>query len=62
MDIATVLGRHLPLRRLELPFRPPDIDVQQFWHRRMQQDAANQWLRGVFYEVNRRGAGEEMRG
>ena len=61
MDIATVLGRHLPLRRLELPFKPPDIDVQQFWHRRMQHDAANQWLRGVFYEVNRRWVGEEMR-
>jgi hypothetical protein len=30
------------------------IDVQLFWHRRMQHDPANRWLRGVFYEVNRR--------
>jgi DNA-binding transcriptional LysR family regulator len=35
-DIATVVGRHVPLKRMELPFKPPQIHVQQFWHRRMQ--------------------------
>ena len=43
-----------------LPFRPPQIHVQQYWHRRMQDDAANRWLRGVFYEVNRRDAGASL--
>jgi DNA-binding transcriptional LysR family regulator len=61
-DIATVLGRHVPLQRIELPFRPPQIQVQQYWHRRMQDDPANRWLRGVFYEVNRREAGATLAG
>jgi DNA-binding transcriptional LysR family regulator len=61
-DIATVLGRHVPLKRIELPFRPPQIQVQQYWHRRMQDDPANRWLRGVFYEVNRREAGATLAG
>nr|WP_315236353.1 LysR family transcriptional regulator [uncultured Albidiferax sp.] len=55
-DIATAVGRHIQLQRIELPLRPPVIDVQQFWHRRMQHDPANKWLRGVFYAVNRRDA------
>ncbi len=55
-DIADFTSRHVPLKRIELPFRPPVIHVQQFWHRRMQNDAANQWLRAAFYDVNRRDA------
>lgn len=61
-DIATVVGRLVKLRQIALPFRPPLLQVQQFWHRRMQNDPANRWLRGVFYEVNRRNAGEGMPG
>lgn len=53
-DIATVVGRHVPLKTITLPFQVPHVQVQQFWHRRMQNDAANRWLRGLFYEVNRR--------
>jgi len=60
-DIATVLERHIPIRRIELPFSPPRIDVQQFWHRRMQNDAGHVWLRGVFHEVNRREPDEPLR-
>ncbi|HYF17410.1 MAG TPA: LysR family transcriptional regulator [Ramlibacter sp.] len=60
-DIATVLERHIPLRRIELPFRPPRIEVQQFWHQRMQRDAGHRWLRGVFYDVNRRAADEPLK-
>ena len=56
-DIAAAVARHIPVTRLELPFKPPVIDVQQYWHRRLQHDPANQWLRGVFYAVNRRDAG-----
>ncbi|MBK6007024.1 LysR family transcriptional regulator [Ramlibacter ginsenosidimutans] len=59
-DIATVVGRHVPLKTIELPFKPPTIQVQQYWHRRMQDDAANRWLRGLFYEVNRRDAGATL--
>lgn len=53
-DIATAVGRHIKLKRIELPFNPPVIDVQQFWHRRMQRDPANIWLRTLFHSVNRR--------
>ena len=53
-DIANAVGRHIALRRIELPFKPPVIDVQQYWHRRMQNDPANMWLRGLFHAVNRR--------
>ena len=59
-DIATVVGRHVPLQHVALPFRVPQIHVQQYWNRRMQDDAANRWLRGVFYEVNRRDAGAAL--
>ncbi len=60
-DIATVVGRHIRLRRIVLPLAPPTIHVQQFWHRRMQNDAAHRWLRGVFHAVNRRGPNEKLR-
>lgn len=56
-DIATVVGRHIPLKRIRLPFATPELQVQQHWHRRTHNDLANSWLRGVFYEVNRREAG-----
>ena len=59
-DIATVMERHIAIRRIALPFSVPEIDVQQFWHRRMQHDPANRWLRGVFFEVNRREANEGL--
>ena len=59
-DIAAVVGKHVALKRIELPFRPPQIQVQQYWHRRMQNDPANRWLRSVFYEVNRRDADGQM--
>ncbi|HSW20785.1 MAG TPA: LysR family transcriptional regulator [Ramlibacter sp.] len=59
-DIAAVVGRHIALKRIELPFKAPQLQVQQYWHRRMQNDAANRWLRGLFYDVNRREAGAAM--
>lgn len=58
LDIATVLSRHISLRRLDVPFKPPEIDVHQFWHRRVHHDKANQWLRQTFFQVNRRLSGE----
>lgn len=56
-EIAAVLGRYVKLTRIELPFRAPDIQVQQYWHRRVHNDAANRWLRRLFYEVSRREPG-----
>lgn len=56
-DIATAVGRHVPLKTIALPFKPPTIQVQQYWHRRLQDDAASRWLRGLFHEVNRRDPG-----
>lgn len=53
-DIAAVLARHIPLKVLRLPFKSPQLQVHQYWHRRMQNDPANRWLRGLFYQVNRR--------
>ena len=53
-DIATAVERHIRIRRIALPLKAPQIDVQQFWHRRLQHDPANRWLRGLFHEVNRR--------
>jgi DNA-binding transcriptional LysR family regulator len=61
LDIATVLERHIAVRRLEVPFKPPQIDLHLFWHRRMHEDAANRWLRGVFHAVNRRGPNEQLK-
>ena len=60
-DIATVMERHIAIRRIGLPFAVPVIDVQLYWHRRMQNDPANRWLRGLFHEVNRRDANVGMR-
>jgi DNA-binding transcriptional LysR family regulator len=59
-DIATVMERHIPIQRIALPFKPPVIEVQQFWHRRMQNDPGHRWLRGLFHEVNRREANAGM--
>lgn len=59
-DISTVVQRHIAVKTIELPFKPPQLQVQQYWHRRMQNDASNRWLRGLFYEVNRRDANTRM--
>lgn len=53
-DIATAVGRLIAVAPIGLPFKPPVIHVQQYWHRRMQRDPAHIWLRGVFHAVNRR--------
>lgn len=46
------------LRIIGLPFKAPTMALKQFWHRRFQHDARNQWLRAnVFglFEERRRG-------
>ena len=39
-DIAAAVTRHIAVSRLELPFKSPVIEVQQYWHRRLQHDPA----------------------
>jgi hypothetical protein len=36
----------LPLELYLPPFDPPQLDVCLYWHRRLDRDAANIWLRG----------------
>jgi DNA-binding transcriptional LysR family regulator len=55
-EIADVLERHVPLLRIELPFRSPQIQVRQYWHRRSHEDPAHRWFRGVSHQANRREA------
>lgn len=59
-DIATVVGRLIAIKQIEVPFRAPQLQVQQYWHRRMHSDPAHRWLRNLFYEVNRREAGAQL--
>lgn len=53
-DIAAAVARLVPVREIRLPFKPPQIQVQQYWHRRQHEDPAHRWLRQLFYVVNRR--------
>jgi DNA-binding transcriptional LysR family regulator len=39
------------LRVVGLPFRPPRIDLKQFWHRKVHQDPRNRWLRGIVSDL-----------
>jgi DNA-binding transcriptional LysR family regulator len=41
-----------------LPFAVPRIELALYWHERLQDDAANRWLRGVFVELFAHEAGE----
>jgi DNA-binding transcriptional LysR family regulator len=38
----------------ELPFEVPPVHVDMLWHRRVQQDSAHQWLRGVIAQLPQR--------
>jgi DNA-binding transcriptional LysR family regulator len=42
------------LRVVELPFRPPRIELKQFWHRRFHHDERNRWLRGLISKIFQR--------
>jgi len=39
------------LRVVELPFRPPRIELKQFWHRKFHHDDRNRWLRGLVSKI-----------
>lgn len=61
-DIALSVAQHIPVREIALPFRPPQIQVQQYWHRRQHDDPANRWLRQLFHRLNRRDGSERKPG
>ena len=45
LAIAEYFARLGVVEILPLPLRPPVFDVQQYWHRRANQDAGHKWLR-----------------
>jgi hypothetical protein len=36
-----------PLRKIELPFPLPTVEIRQHWHSKFHHDARNKWLRSV---------------
>lgn len=46
-DLTPIFQSQPGLRIHPLPFESPNVRVVQVWHRRYDQDAANQWLRGI---------------
>jgi DNA-binding transcriptional LysR family regulator len=50
---AAALANTLPLRTLEPPLPLPSYDLNLLWHPRLDNEPANQWLRGVFVRAAR---------
>ena len=45
---------YLPAGNIKLlapPIKLPVYSIKQYWHERFHEDAANRWLRGVFYDL-----------
>jgi DNA-binding transcriptional LysR family regulator len=42
-----LIDRGVPVRRHEFPLPLPTVDVNLRWHRRLDEDTASRWLRGV---------------
>jgi hypothetical protein len=59
-DIATVLARHIAIRRIELPFKPPQAGRAAVLAPPHAERRGQPWLRGLFYEVNRRDANARL--
>jgi DNA-binding transcriptional LysR family regulator len=39
------------VQMIELPFRPPRIELKQFWHRKFHHDDRNRWLRTLISKI-----------
>jgi DNA-binding transcriptional LysR family regulator len=50
------------LRMVDLPFKPPRIELKQFWHRKFHHDERSRWLRTTVSRLfqNRRGKSSSM--
>jgi DNA-binding transcriptional LysR family regulator len=52
-ELAESWTLHGRVRMLPVPMKVPAIEVHQFWHRRMQKDAALAWLRALIFDLFR---------
>ena len=52
-DLAKFFAGQGGIRTVEPPVKAPEVEVHQFWHKRLQKDAANLWLRGLVYDTLR---------
>lgn len=50
-DLAEFFAAHGNIQILPLPLKSPEVQVHQFWHQRLNKDAANVWLRGLVYDA-----------
>ena len=42
-----LINQGVPLRQYAIPFELPLVHVEQRWHRRVDNDDASRWLRGL---------------
>lgn len=49
--VGVIFATMAPLRLIEPPMESPLISLQQFWHRRVHDDAALRWLRSLIAEL-----------
>jgi len=49
--VGAIFATMAPLRLIDPPLPSPMINIQQFWHRRVHDDPAGQWLRGLIAEL-----------
>jgi DNA-binding transcriptional LysR family regulator len=41
------IAQGAPLRKVELPFPLPNVDIRQYWHSKVHKDARSRWLRAL---------------
>jgi hypothetical protein len=49
--LAQVLAEDLSLQVFAPPFEIAPIQIDQFWHERVQQDEGHRWLRGTIFQM-----------
>jgi hypothetical protein len=50
-DVGEIFARIADLAILEPPYRMPQFDVKQHWHRSQHDDPGNRWMRGLVREL-----------
>ena len=50
-DLAQFFVSHGKIKLVEIPIKPPVIDVHLIWHQRFQKDPAHVWLRSSIHHV-----------
>ena len=54
--LAQALAADLGLAAFAPPFHIEPIQIDQFWHERVQQDEGHRWLRGAIHQLTGTGA------